>query len=112
GVGPDALDRRAELLADGPLHRRLQAAEPREAEPGGEPHDRRARRAGQLGDPGDRAEGDGLRGAEHDLGDPALGGREVVPLLLDELLDARLLGHGRDGTHRTSGASMPTAPYG
>ena len=73
----DPLGGRAQLAGEVALDRRLERAEPVEAELGGQPHDGGRAGPGCLGEVGDGAEPDELRAFEHDLGDAPLGRREL-----------------------------------
>ena len=83
GALADALSRGPQLPADRRLHRGAEVAEAVEAEARGEPHDRRAAGPSPRGEGRDRAERRGLGFAEHHLGDPALGGGQLIAALAD-----------------------------
>ena len=90
----DPLGGRAQLAGEVALDRRLQGAEPVEAELGGEPHDGGGAGGGRLGEVGDGAEADELRPRQDDLGDTPLGRRQLRAGVPDALLDLHLR-HGR-----------------
>ena len=92
---PDPLGGRSEAIGELVLHVGLQAHEALEAELRREPDDGRSARAGPAGHLGDGAEGDALGLGQHDVGDPALGGRQGRAVVLDVGWRS---GHGTDVT--------------
>ena len=106
----DPLGGRAQLAGEVALDRRLQRAEPVEAELGGQPHDGGRAGAGRLGEVGDGAEADELRALEHDLGDAPLGRRELRPGVADPLLDLHLR-HRADSSGRRRRRASLARPF-
>ena len=86
----DALGGRTQLVRQVTLDRRLQGAEPLEAQLGRQADDRGRAGARRLGEVGDGAEADELRALQHDGSDTSLGGRELRAGVADPRLHLQL----------------------